>query len=43
MTIGSLGLSDVEQDQIAAFLTTLTDGYTDFNSFTGTCPQIEAP
>ncbi len=47
MTIGSLGLSDVEEDQIVAFLTTLTDGYTrpytDFNSFTGTCPQIEAP
>jgi cytochrome c peroxidase len=42
MTVGSLGLSDAEEDQIVAFLRTLTDGYTrpytDFNTFTGTCP-----
>jgi cytochrome c peroxidase len=43
MTIGKLGLSDAEEDQIVAFLRTLTDGftkpYTDFNTFTGTCRQ----
>jgi cytochrome c peroxidase len=42
MTIGKLGLSDAEEDQIVAFLRTLTDGFTrpyaDFNAFTGTCP-----
>jgi cytochrome c peroxidase len=41
MTIGNLGLSDLEEDQIVAFLRTLTDGftrpYTDFNQFTGSC------
>jgi cytochrome c peroxidase len=42
MTIGNLGLSEEEEDQIVAFLRTLTDGhtrpYTDFNTFTGRCP-----
>ena len=27
MTIGSLGLTDEQEDQIVAFLKTLTDGY----------------
>ena len=39
MTIGSLGLTDAEEDQIVAFMQTLTDGfttpYTDFNTYTG--------
>jgi cytochrome c peroxidase len=39
MTVGSLGLTDQEEDQIVAFLKTLTDGhtkpYTDFNTYTG--------
>ncbi|MDB4954662.1 MAG: Cytochrome c peroxidase family protein [Myxococcales bacterium] len=42
MTIGNLGLTDAEENQIVAFLQTLTDGftrpYTDFDTFTGTCP-----
>lgn len=42
MTIGNLGLTDAEEDQLVAFLQTLTDGYTrpytDFNTFTGKCP-----
>jgi cytochrome c peroxidase len=42
MTIGNLGLTDAEEDQLVAFLRTLTDGYTrpytDFNTFTGKCP-----
>jgi cytochrome c peroxidase len=41
MTLGKLGLSDQEEDQIVAFLETLSDGYTtpypDSNTFTGTC------
>lgn len=41
MTVGKLGLSDEEEDQIVAFMRTLTDGftrpYTDFNQFTGSC------
>ena len=41
MTIGKLGLSDQEENQIVAFLQTLTDGYTtpypDINKFTGVC------
>jgi cytochrome c peroxidase len=41
MTIGDLGLSNTEEDQIVAFLKTLTDGYTkpyaDRNAFTGSC------
>jgi cytochrome c peroxidase len=40
-TVGSLGLTDEEENQIVAFLRTLTDGYTtpypDINTFTGTC------
>jgi cytochrome c peroxidase len=39
MTIGKLGLTDAEENQIVAFLKTLTDGftmpYTDANTFTG--------
>jgi cytochrome c peroxidase len=41
MTTGNLDLSDKEEDQIVAFLQTLTDGFTrpypDINTFTGTC------
>jgi cytochrome c peroxidase len=41
MTIGALGLTDTEENQIVAFLRTLTDGFTrpypDRNAFTGTC------
>jgi cytochrome c peroxidase len=41
-TVGNLGLTDHEEDQVVAFLQTLTDGYTtpypDINTFTGTCP-----
>jgi hypothetical protein len=41
MTFGNLGLTDHEEDQIVAFLETLTDGYTapypDSDSFTGKC------
>jgi cytochrome c peroxidase len=41
MTFGNLGLTDREEDQIVAFLETLTDGYTtpypDSDSFTGKC------
>jgi cytochrome c peroxidase len=41
MTVGNLGLSDKEENQIVAFLETLTDGYTrpypDINTFTGAC------
>jgi cytochrome c peroxidase len=41
MTTGNLGLSDKEEDQIVAFLETLTDGfsrpYPDSDKFTGTC------
>jgi cytochrome c peroxidase len=41
MTTGKLGLTDTEENQIVAFLQTLTDGYTrpypDRNTFTGTC------
>jgi cytochrome c peroxidase len=41
MTTGMLGLTDKEEDQIVAFLQTLTDGYTtpypDYNTYTGTC------
>src|ERR1700741_1191645 len=40
-TIGMLGLTDTEENQIVAFLQTLTDGYTtpfpDINAFTGFC------
>jgi len=41
MTTGNLGLTDTEEDQIVAFLQTLTDGFTspypDINTFTGVC------
>jgi hypothetical protein len=41
MTIGNLGLSGAEEDQVVAFLQTLSDGFTtpypDINTFTGTC------
>jgi cytochrome c peroxidase len=41
MTVGKLGLTDKEEDQIVAFLQTLTDGFTtpypDIGTFTGTC------
>ena len=41
MTVGMLGLTDTEENQIVAFLETLTDGFTtpypDINTFTGVC------
>ncbi len=41
MTTGNLGLTDQEEDQIVAFLQTLSDGYTtpypDYKTFTGQC------
>ena len=41
MTTGKLGLTDQEENQIVAFLQTLTDGYTtpypNIDSFTGQC------
>ncbi len=41
MTIGKLGLTDTEENQIVAFLQTLTDGFTtpypDINTYTGAC------
>ncbi len=41
MTVGMLGLSDTEENQIVAFLQTLSDGFTrpypDINTFTGVC------
>ena len=41
MTIGKLGLTDAEENQIVAFLQTLSDGYTrpypDINTYTGVC------
>ncbi|HXJ41511.1 MAG TPA: hypothetical protein VNH18_19690, partial [Bryobacteraceae bacterium] len=41
MTTGMLGLTDQEENQIVAFLQTLTDGfarpYPDRNTFTGSC------
>ena len=48
MTTGALGLTDTEENQIVAFLETLTDGYNPANptvstyknidTFTGQCP-----
>ena len=42
MTVGKLGLTSTEEDQVVAFLKTLTDGFTtpypDSNTFTGSCP-----
>jgi cytochrome c peroxidase len=41
MTVGNLLLTDTEENQIVAFLQTLTDGFTtpypDINTFTGAC------
>ena len=41
MTIGNLGLTDQEEDQVVAFLQTLTDGFTrpfaNSDTFTGVC------
>jgi cytochrome c peroxidase len=41
MTVGNLGLTDQEENQIVIFLQTLNDGFTtplpDINTFTGTC------
>jgi cytochrome c peroxidase len=41
MTVGNLGLTDEEEDQIVAFLQTLNDGYTKpypfINTYTGAC------
>jgi cytochrome c peroxidase len=41
MTVGNLGLTDTEENQIVAFLQTLNDGFTtpypDINTFTGAC------
>jgi cytochrome c peroxidase len=41
MTVGNLGLTDREENQIVVFLHTLTDGFTtpypDINTFTGQC------
>jgi cytochrome c peroxidase len=41
MTVGSLGLTDKEEDQIVTFLQTLNDGFTvpfpDINTYTGAC------
>jgi len=41
MTIGKLGLTDTEENQIVAFLQTLTDGFTrpypNINTYTGAC------
>ena len=41
MTVGNLDLTDAEEDQIVAFLQTLTDGFTtpypNINTFTGSC------
>ncbi|HZW91678.1 MAG TPA: cytochrome c peroxidase [Candidatus Eremiobacteraceae bacterium] len=41
MTVGNLGLTDLEENQIVKFMETLTDGFTapfpDINTYTGTC------
>jgi cytochrome c peroxidase len=41
MTVGKLGLTDAEENQIVAFLQTLNDGFTtpfpDIRTYTGTC------
>jgi hypothetical protein len=43
MTFGNLGLTDGEEDQIVAFLQTLTDGFTtpypDLDTYTGSVCQ----
>ncbi len=42
-SVGNLGLTDEEENQIVAFLKTLTDGftqpYTDGKTFSGACPE----
>ena len=44
-TTGMLGLTDKEEDQIVAFLETLTDGFTapypNSDTFTGTCSTCD--
>jgi cytochrome c peroxidase len=41
MTVGNLGLTDTEENQIVTFMQTLTDGFTrpypDINTYTGAC------
>jgi hypothetical protein len=41
MTVGNLGLTSAEEDQIVVFLKTLSDGFTTpypfINTFTGAC------
>jgi hypothetical protein len=41
MTVGHLGLTDAEENQIVTFLQTLNDGFTtpypDINTYTGAC------
>jgi cytochrome c peroxidase len=41
MTVGKLGLTATEENQLVTFLQTLTDGYTtpypDINTYTGVC------
>ncbi len=41
MSIGNLGLTDLEENQLVIFMQTLTDGFTrpypHINAFTGTC------
>ena len=41
MTTGNLAMTDLEENQVVAFLQTLTDGFTkpypNRNTFTGTC------
>jgi cytochrome c peroxidase len=41
MTVGNLGLTETEENQIVAFMETLNDGYTtpypDINTYTGAC------
>jgi len=41
MTVGNLGLTDLEENQIVKFMETLTDGFTtpypDINTYTGAC------
>ena len=45
MTTGKLGLTDQEENQIVAFLQTLTDGFTtpypNSDTFTGSCMMCD--
>jgi cytochrome c peroxidase len=47
MTVGKLGLTDAEEDQIVVFLQTLSDGFTtpypDIDTFTGVCMTGGSP